>query len=248
MTQERPPAKIIPFPVRGQARVVEQAVPIRQDVPVIAWPPMALDLLTNPEGEPVRWLEEALIVAKTREIAFLRALAQLPPTSLRPEMHRGPLTQLRQTGHRLTLALEMLRLGQVGPAEVRALLPGLRRAMSILRSLRETLLEDLESPARGLVQSEEVRGTVGPLDVERELQERSRQRVLGSDPFDHKMAVPGHFVLDMPDRPEIELRRLRERRLATTTVRSTWTWTWPAFSRTFLRSGWKALRAGWVCP
>ncbi len=213
MTNERPPARIIPFPSRGRPRAYEQVVPAMEDVPVLPWPPVALDALEGVGDEPVRWLEEALIAAKVRELTFLRALAQIPITTLRPEMQRGPLAQFHEVAHRLTLALELLRLGQVGPAEVRALVPGLRRAWSILRDLRQSLLDDLEPRARASIQAEEARSVVGSLDVERELQERSHRRTVKEDPYSRKMVAPGPFLLDMPDRPEIELRRRRERRL-----------------------------------
>jgi len=207
-------AKIIPFPTRRGARSVDWLVPIHQDVPVVAWMPALFDSLESPEEEPVVWLERALVEAKIFEIAFLRALGRLPPTALSPELMAGELEDFIQTGHRLTLALELLRLGQIGPVETMALLPGLRRAWSLLRTLREAVLVGIESDARSVVQSSEAHSVVGALDVDRALAERSRGRTLPRDPFRCAMSVPGGHILPMPDDREIALRRRRERRLA----------------------------------
>lgn len=216
MQNERHSATIIPFPIRGSPRKLEPSPSgsETETVPFTDWPPMALDDLDISGREPVPWLEEALVAAKVRELAFLRGLSRLPPTFLRPEMRDGPLVRFLQVGHRLTLTLELLRLGQVEPDEVRVLLPGLGRAWRVLRSLRQSLLEDMESRARELVQGDEFRGRVGPADVELALQERSRARTLERDYFQRRLAVPGTYPLPVADQPHLELRRRRALRLA----------------------------------
>lgn len=213
MPPERPLATILRFPEKGEGRKHLALVPLRSDVVDVGWPPHALDGLEVPEVEQVQWLDDALVLAKVKGVSFLRALAQLPSTALSPEAQQGPLLQFHQVNHRLTLALELLRMGQVGEDELRALLPGLRRAWNMLRHLRQTLMEGLDARARAAVLSEEARSLVGPLDIERELQERSSLRTLGQDERRAFVWMPGGHLLEMPGEDALEQRRQREKRI-----------------------------------
>lgn len=182
------------------------------------WPMMALDELNVPEEDAVAWLDAALVSGLARAMSFLRALNQLPMTSLRPEVQQGPLRQFHKASHQLLLGLEMLRLGQLGDGEVVALKPGLGRAWALLRSLRQSLLEELELRARAALMAEETQRLMGPLDVERELQSRSHRRTLGESLSAEQgattfMRLPGGEILEMPGEDALAQRRLREKRL-----------------------------------
>lgn len=218
MPHERPLATILQFPERDPGRVRLVVVPSMAGQKVNQWPVMRLDALQMPDDEPVQWLDDALVAGLARAMSFLRTLNQLPMTSLRPEAQQGPLQQFHQVSHRLLLSLEMLRLGQIGEGEVQALLPGLGRAWSLLRTLRQELLEELEPRARSALMAEETQHLMGPLDVERELQSRAHRRTLG-DIFANEQAsasfmrLPGGEILEMPGEDALAVRRLREKRL-----------------------------------
>jgi hypothetical protein len=103
MAQNRTQAKIIPFPTRAGEERKEPLVLERRETPCLPWPPGPLDRFELPEQERVRWLDEALVAARVRELSFLRALAQIAPTALRPEMVSGPLMRFHEAARHLTL-------------------------------------------------------------------------------------------------------------------------------------------------
>lgn len=213
MARERSTATIIPFPSAQTARPALQLVSPASVRTLPPWPPHVLDGLSVPEREPVLWLEEALISARVRSLAFGRALAQLPQTCLTPELVHGSLRRFHEASRLLLVSLELIRLGQLEESAMLGLLPGLRRAWALLRALRQELLESLGAREAALVLAEETRGVTGPLDVERELQQRSQRRISPEEGELISLVLPGGTVLEAPSALSIEQRQWRAQRL-----------------------------------
>ncbi len=208
MSMSRRGAKIIPFPGVDVPQEEDAA-----DGPEVEdWPTIELDVGEAPRHDAVFWLDEALVTAKLLELNFLRALDRIPPHLLDRESLVDTLDTFHQLGRRLTLALELVRLGQVEPDEVAAHLPGIRQGWQALRTLRARLLDRLGPRAREFAQAEESRKVLGRLDVERLLKERSRARTTVPDRSVRHLAVPGSLPLLLPNDPDLVLRMRRDLR------------------------------------
>ncbi len=177
------------------------------------WPEIPLDTEDAPLHDAVFWLDDALVSAKLLELNFLRALDRVPRYLLPDGTIDDTLEAFRQLGRRITLALELVRLGQIEPDDVAAHLPGLRRGWQALRTLRFRLMDRLEPRARAFAKAEEARAVLGRVDVERLLRERSRARTIRPDRTERHLSVPGSFPLLLPNDPELVMRVRRELRL-----------------------------------